>query len=56
VIQDLDAERIREAGEHLCGKEEGRPFIFSGGCEITVNTPDDHLQAMRNASREIHEP
>jgi MtaA/CmuA family methyltransferase len=56
VIQDLDAERIREAGEHLCGKEEGRPFIFSGGCEITVNTPDDHLQAMRNASREIHAP
>ena len=56
VIQDLDAERIREAGEHLCGKEEGRPFIFSGGCEITVNTPDDHLLAMRNASREIHEP
>jgi MtaA/CmuA family methyltransferase len=56
VIQDLDAERIREAGEHLCVKEKGRPFIFSGGCEITVNTPDDHLQAMRNASREIHEP
>jgi MtaA/CmuA family methyltransferase len=56
VIQDLDTERIRMAGEHLCKKEEGRPFIFSGGCEITVNTPDDHLLAMRKASREIHEP
>jgi len=56
VIQDLDAERIREAGEHLCEKEKGRPFILSGGCEITVNTPDDHLLAVRRASREIHEP
>jgi MtaA/CmuA family methyltransferase len=55
VIQDLDTEKIRETSEHLCEKEEGRPFIFSGGCEITVNTPDDHLLAMRRASREIHE-
>jgi MtaA/CmuA family methyltransferase len=56
VIQDQDTGRIREASERLCEKEEGRPFIFSGGCEITVNTPDDHLLTMRRASRGIQEP
>jgi MtaA/CmuA family methyltransferase len=50
VIQDLSPEEIRNETEYLCKKEEGRPFILSGGCEITVNTPEEHLTAMRTAS------
>lgn len=51
VIQDLDQERIRFETAQLCRKEEERPFILSGGCEITVNTPEAHLNAMRQASQ-----
>ena len=51
VIQDLSPEEIRDETEHLCQNERGRPFIFSGGCEITVNTPVEHLKAMRLASQ-----
>lgn len=50
VIQDLSPEEIRNETALLCKKEEGRPFIFSGGCEITVNTPKEHLLVMRSAS------
>ena len=50
VIQDLGPEKIREETERLCQKEEGRSFILSGGCEITVNTPLEHLKTMRIAS------
>jgi MtaA/CmuA family methyltransferase len=53
VIQDLSPEEIRNETEYLCKKEEGRPFILSGGCEITVNTPEEHLTAMRTASQTI---
>ena len=51
VIQDHGPHEIGKDTEHLCHKEEGRPFILSGGCEITVNTPVEHLLAMRNASQ-----
>ena len=51
VVQDHGPEEIRKETEHLCHKEEERPFILSGGCEITVNTPVEHLLAMRNASQ-----
>lgn len=51
VIQDQDAETIAREVETLCKKEQGRPFILSGGCEITVNTPLEHLKAMRTASQ-----
>jgi MtaA/CmuA family methyltransferase len=51
VIQDLDPEKIRDLTLELCRKEEERPFILSGGCEITVNTPVDHLAAMRHTSQ-----
>lgn len=56
VIQDLPADEITDAGMQLCKREEGRPFIFSGGCEITVNTPPDHLLAMRKATGESRDP
>jgi MtaA/CmuA family methyltransferase len=51
VIQDHGPHEIGKDTEHLCHKEEGRPFILSGGCEITVNTPVEHLLAMRKASQ-----
>jgi len=53
VIQDKNPEEINKETAYLCQKEEGRPFILSGGCEITVNTPAEHLNAMRLASQ-IH--
>ena len=51
VIQDMHPEEIKKETEHLCQNEEGRSFILSGGCEITVNTPVEHLKAMRLASQ-----
>ena len=51
VIQDREASEIGLKAEQLCKQEAGRPFIFSGGCEITVNTPADHLKAMRKSSQ-----
>ena len=50
VIQDKDPVEIERETELLCEKEAGRPFILSGGCEVTINTPATHLKAMRNAS------
>jgi len=51
VIQDLSPQEIRNKTTDLCHREEDRPFILSGGCEITVNTPVEHLKAMRLASQ-----
>jgi MtaA/CmuA family methyltransferase len=56
VIQDQGSEEIAKKSEALCKQEEGRPFILSGGCEITVDTQADHLMAMRTASLETNEP
>ena len=53
VIQDLSPEEIRSKTENLCQREEGRSFILSGGCEITVNTPTEHLKTMRAASQTL---
>jgi len=50
VIQEKDRDEILLETKQLCRREEGRAFILSGGCEITVNTPVDHLRAMREAS------
>lgn len=50
VIQDKDPAEISSETEQLCENEAGRPFILSGGCEVTINTPASHLTAMRNAS------
>jgi MtaA/CmuA family methyltransferase len=51
VVQDRAPAQIMLDTEQLCRKEESRPFILSGGCEITVNTPVEHLKAMRLASQ-----
>jgi MtaA/CmuA family methyltransferase len=50
VIQDKNPAEIERKTKLLCENEAGRPFILSGGCEVTINTPDDHLKAMRTAS------
>ena len=50
VIQDKRPEAIAEDTRALCMRENGRGFILSGGCEITVNTPPEHLMAMREAA------
>ena len=49
-IQDLSVEELKNASKQLCDKEKDRKFFLSGGCEITVNTPPENLQAMREAS------
>jgi len=54
VIQDLTPEEISAKTEQLCQKEEGRAFILSGGCEITVNTPVEHLHKMRESSQDTN--
>ncbi len=50
VIQDKTPVVIMEKTAALCKKERGRSFILSGGCEITVNTPPEHLKAMQKAA------
>ncbi|TFH27667.1 MAG: uroporphyrinogen decarboxylase [Bacteroidia bacterium] len=50
VIQDKNPAEIERKTKLLCENEAGRPFILSGGCEVTINTPDTHLKAMRTAS------
>jgi len=50
VIQDKSPEIISREARRLCEKESSRPFILSGGCEITVNTPVEHLKALRKGS------
>ena len=54
IIQNLGAGEIFSKTADLCEKEADRPFILSGGCEITVNTPVKHLKAMRSASQTIN--
>ena len=52
VIEQLPAEEIYARTKALVAKERGRPFILSGGCEITPYTPPENLMALRNASVE----
>jgi uroporphyrinogen decarboxylase len=47
VIQDRDPAQIRDLCQELVSAEQGRPFILSGGCEITVQTAPENLKAMK---------
>ncbi len=49
-IQDKFPGEITELSKNLLEQENGRKFIFSGGCEITVGTPHENLMAMRKVS------
>lgn len=50
LVEERSAEEIFEATKFLIEKEKNRKFIFSAGCEITVNTSHENLMAMRKAS------
>ncbi|MCE5250919.1 uroporphyrinogen decarboxylase family protein [bacterium] len=51
IIQNRTAPEVFERSRGLIADEEGKKFILSGGCEITVGTPVENLTAMRQASR-----
>lgn len=51
VVEQLSAEAVYARTKALVEREKGRPFILSGGCEITPLTPPENLMAMRTASR-----
>ncbi len=50
IIQQLSSADLAVKVEELCIKEKHRPFILSGGCEITVDTPAENLHIMRKIS------
>ena len=49
VIQNKSAFEVLDISKALVTAEHGKKFIFSGGCEITVNTPAENLKAMKTA-------
>jgi MtaA/CmuA family methyltransferase len=51
VVEQKSAEEVFRRTEELVGRERGRLFILSPGCEVTPLTPPDNLWAMRKASR-----
>lgn len=52
-IQDKSPIEIYNKCCKILTNEKGRRFILSAGCEITVNTPEENLLAMRKASLEV---
>ncbi|MBN1294151.1 MAG: uroporphyrinogen decarboxylase family protein [Candidatus Latescibacteria bacterium] len=50
VIQNKPVFDIIEASKNLITAEHNKKFIFSGGCEITVNTPVENLKAMKKVA------
>ena len=53
VIQDLPASELYRRSKTLIAQEKNKKFIFSGGCEITVNTPIINLKKMKKATEFI---
>ncbi|MGB3713577.1 MAG: uroporphyrinogen decarboxylase family protein [Candidatus Promineifilaceae bacterium] len=51
VVEQMTAEEVYDRTRALVKSERGRPFILSGGCEITPLTSPENLMAMREASR-----
>ncbi len=51
VIETQSPEKIFNTTSSLIRAEQGRPFILSGGCEITPLTPVENLKAMKDAAR-----
>ncbi|MDZ7725292.1 MAG: uroporphyrinogen decarboxylase family protein [candidate division KSB1 bacterium] len=48
-IQNESPQTLYVKARDLIKKEENRAFILSGGCEISVNTPHEHVSALSNA-------
>jgi uroporphyrinogen decarboxylase len=53
IIEQLSAEELAREVDGLCRRERNNPFILSGGCEITVDTPVENLHAMRKVATSI---
>jgi MtaA/CmuA family methyltransferase len=51
VIATQTADEVFAAARALVKVERGRPFILSGGCEITPFTPAENLKAMKAAAQ-----
>ncbi len=51
-IQNNTPGELRALAGDLVRREEGRRFILSGGCEITVDTPAGNLLALLEASQQ----
>lgn len=51
VVERLTAAEVYDMTKALVEKEQERPFILSGGCEIPPGTPPENLLAMREASK-----
>jgi len=49
IIQDSSEEEIARLTTELAQNQQGEKFIFSGGCEITVNTPPENLKRISEA-------
>lgn len=50
VIQDLPGDTVFERSKDLVQRMQGKKFILSGGCEITVNTPVENITKMKDAA------
>lgn len=50
-IQDLSEDEVFFLSKRLVDRYKNRKFILSGGCEISANTPNINLTAMRRASK-----
>ena len=55
MIEQQSTDELAVKVREQCKKEKGRPFILSGGCEITVDTPAENLHIMRKISDWNHE-
>lgn len=51
VIESQSSLMVFDTASRLVKAEQGRPFILSGGCEITPLTPANNLKAMKKAAR-----
>ena len=49
VIRDRNAVEVERIARALVAKERYRPFILSGGCEITADTPHENLRALQRS-------
>lgn len=49
LVQDLEEEEVFRLTRQMVKSMEGRKYILSAGCEITVNTPHKNLMAMSRA-------
>ncbi len=56
VIRDQPASEVATLSGQLCSRENGRNFILSGGCEITVDTPGENLRALRSPLDQLPDP